>query len=229
MVIRAASPGTTFKQHGFRLLVACSLSLLLHLAVLLGVAVHSTGGAPNAAVTIHAWLEPAANREPQLEPQETALTSTEKTRAAKNANGRAEASATTVEPKPESRQVAPELLAPSDGDNALRLTPDQTYYPAKQLDVYPQPLTPIKLNFPDTAATHRGDGRVLLLLLIDEFGAVNEVSVVEAQPEGLFEDAALSVLRATQFLPAQKQGRPVKSRVLLQVNYIQGDSAGTAR
>jgi hypothetical protein len=30
-------------------------------------------------------------------------------------------------------------------------------------------------------------------------------------------------------LPAQKQGRPVKSRVLLQVNYIYGDSEGTVR
>ncbi len=70
---------------------------------------------------------------------------------------------------------------------------------------------------------------MLLLLLIDEFGAVNEASVVEAQPEGYFEETTLSVFRATRFSPAQKQGHPVKSRVLLQVKYLYRDNEGAAR
>ena len=68
-----------------------------------------------------------------------------------------------------------------------------------------------------------------MLLLIDEFGGVNEASVVESQPEGYFEDAALAVFRAARFSPAQKQGRAVKSRVLLQVKYLYGQSSGAMR
>jgi protein TonB len=106
---------------------------------------------------------------------------------------------------------------------------DPTYYPAKQLDVYPQPLNPIRLDYPESAAKSKLDGRVLVLLLIDEFGVVNDASVVEAQPEGYFEDAALAVFRAARFSPAQKQGNAVKSRVMLQVKYLYGDSVNAKR
>ena len=229
MATLAAIPDSALKQDWSRLLVACSLSLLLHLALLLGVPVNPTGGVSNAAATIYARLEPSANSEPQLKPQEAALTPTKRTGAPPSEDAQPKPAATKVEPKRESKPAATELPASPNDDTELRLTRDPTYYPAKQLDVYPQPLTPIKLNYPDTAAAQRIDGRLLLLLLIDEFGVVNEVSVVEAQPEGHFEEAALSVFRATRFFPAQKQGHPVKSRVLLQVNYIYGDSEGTVR
>lgn len=217
------------KQDWSRLLVACLLSLLLHLALLLGVAVNPTGGASNAAATIYAWLEPAANSGPLLNPREAALTPPERTDAPASEDVQPKPPATKVERKRESKPAVTERLASSGGDEELWLTRDPTYYPVKQLDVYPRPLTPVRLNYPDTAAAQRRDGRLLLLLLIDEFGVVNEVSVVEAQPEGSFEQAALSVFRATRFSPAQKQGHPVKSRVLLQVNYIYGDSEGTVR
>ena len=73
------------------------------------------------------------------------------------------------------------------------------------------------------------DGRLLVLLLIDEFGVVNDASIVESQPPGYFEEAALAVFRAARFSPAQKQGHAVKSRVLLQVKYLYGDSVGALR
>ena len=68
-----------------------------------------------------------------------------------------------------------------------------------------------------------------MLLLIDEFGVVNEASVVEAHPEGYFEESTLSVFRAARFSPAQKQGHAVKSRVLLQVRFVYGESEGAMR
>lgn len=229
MATLAAIPDFPLKQDWSRLLVACSLSLLLHLALLLGVPVNPTGGVSNAAATIHARLEPAANSERQHGPQEAALTLPKKMAAPASEEAQPESVAAKVEPKRESKPTATEIPASPSGDTESRLTHGPTYYPAKQLDVYPQPLMPIKLTYPDAAAAQRIDGRLLLLLLIDEFGVVNEVSVVEAQPEGHFEEAALPVFRATRFFPAQKQGHPVKSRVLLQVNYIYGDSEGTVR
>ena len=218
---------STLKQNKSRLLVACTLSLLLHLALLLGIPVNPTGGVPQVVQPIYARLEPAADSEPQT--REVTLTPAEKTGAPVREDVRPEPATTKAEPKRESRPAATEPASAPIAGIALPLSRDPTYYPARQLDVYPQPLEPIKLSYPDRAAARRLDGNLLLLLLIDEFGIVNEVSVVEAQPEGYFEEAALSVFRATRFSPAQKQGHPVKSRVLLQVRYGYGDSEGAVR
>jgi protein TonB len=227
MATRAAIPVSTSKQNWARPLVACALSLLLHLALLLGIPVYPSGGVARVAAPIYARLEPAAN-EPQ--PRVTTLTPTEKTGVPVREEARPEPAATKAEPKRGPGQTAIEAAsAPVAGLEIPLSGRDATYYPARQLDVYPQPLAPIKLDYPDRAAAQQLDGNLLLLLLIDEFGVVNEASVVEAQPEGYFEEAALSVFRATRFSPAQKQGRPVKSRVLLQVEYAYGDGAGAVR
>jgi protein TonB len=109
----------------------------------------------------------------------------------------------------------------------IPLIRDPTYYPAKQLDVYPQPLAEIRLQYPETAG--RADGLLLMLLLIDEFGAVNEVSVIEADPPGIFEEAARAVFQAARFSPGVRQGRTVKSRVLIRVKYTYGDTDGSLR
>lgn len=218
---------SALKQNWSRLLVACTLSLLLHLALLLGIPVYPTGGVPQAAHPIYARLEPAANSDPQ--PREVTLTPTEKTGAPVREDARPEPAATKAEPKRESRRAANESVSAPMAGIELPLSRDPTYYPARQLDIYPQPLAPIKLGYPERAAAQRLDGNLLLLLLIDEFGVVNEASVVEAQPQGYFEEAALSVFRAMRFSPAQKHGHPVKSRVLMQVRYGYGDHAGAAR
>ena len=227
MTPRTTIPVSALKQNGSRLLVACSLSLLLHLALLLGIPVNPTGGVLQVVPPIYARLEPAANSEPQ--PRDVTPTPAEATGAPVRGDARPEPAVTKAEPKRESRQAATEPASASTGGIDWPLSRDPTYYPARQLDVYPQPLESIKLGYPDRAAAQRLDGRLLLLLLIDEFGVVNEASVVEAQPQGYFEEAALSVFRATRFSPAQKQGRPVKSRVLLQVSYAYGDGAGAVR
>lgn len=218
---------SALKQNRSRLLVACSASLLLHLALLLGIPVNPTGGVPQVVHPIYARLEPASNSEPQ--PREAALTPAEKTGAPVREDARPEPAATKAKPKREPRRAATEPASAPIAGIELPLSRDPTYYPARQLDVYPQPLEPVKLSYPDRAAAQRLDGNLLLLLLIDEFGVVNEASVVEARPEGYFEEAALSVFRAMRFSPAQKQGHPVKSRVLLQVRYGYGDSAGAVR
>ncbi len=214
------------KQNGSRLLVACSLSLLLHLVLLLGIPVYPGGGVPQAASPIYARLEPAAS-EPQ--PRQVTLTPAAKTGVPVREDDRPKPAAITAEPARESR---PAVTAPASAPIAgieIPLNRDPTYYAARQLDVYPQLLAPIKLAYPERAAAQRLDGNLLLQLLIDEFGIVNEVSVVESQPDGHFEEAALPVFRATRFSPAQKQGHPVKSRVLLQVRYRYGDGEGAVR
>ena len=93
---------------------------------------------------------------------------------------------------------------------ALR-APDPTYYPAGDLDAYPQPARPLALDRP------AGAGTIRLLLLIDEHGIVNDVSLVEADAAVHLEETLRAVLVAARFIPARKDGRDVKSRVLLSV------------
>ena len=189
-----------------RFLLACAASLALHLALLIGVHINPTGGVPNVigmSQVINARLQPLSTDE-----------------AAPSLAVVADAPVPAVAPlpapsKPQTVKPAP---TPSAGLN-LPLARDPNYYPAKQLDVYPEPVAPIKPHYPDAALDARVNGSVTLLLLIDEFGMVNEVSVAQADPPGYFEDATLAAFRSAQFVPAQRQGHKVKSRVLIKVNY----------
>jgi len=102
---------------------------------------------------------------------------------------------------------------------ALPEAPDLTYYPAKQLDVYPRLSTQLDLHYRGKAAADNVTGRALLLVMIDEIGSVNDVSVVEAEPASYFEDDARRAFLNARFTPAYRNGRAVRSRVLIEVNY----------
>ena len=59
-----------------------------------------------------------------------------------------------------------------------------------------------------------GTRRIGKLMLIDTDGGVKDLQVLEAQPPGVFEDAALAALRNWTFRPAQYEWRSVAIRVL---------------
>jgi protein TonB len=102
---------------------------------------------------------------------------------------------------------------------AMPLLADPTWYSAQQLDVYPRALSPLQPEYPEPAAQEGIRGEVTLLLMVDERGAVQEVSVVRALPEGYFEAAAVAAFRIARFKPAQKDGRTVRSRILVKVAF----------
>ncbi len=224
-----AAPGPT--RVWTRLLVACGLSLALHLMLLFGVPVNPTGGIPNVSSMITARLEPAID----ATPAETAAPLPEQPVPVEPAVVKPANEDPLAAPEPKKAASQPEPVpppAPRSSPNAgieLPLIRDPTYYTAKELDAYPQPLTPIRLLYPETAVAERLDGRLRILLLIDEFGVVNEASVIEAQPPGYFEEAARSVFMPTRFSPGMRQGRAVKSRVVVQVRYVYGDSEASVR
>jgi protein TonB len=60
---------------------------------------------------------------------------------------------------------------------------------------------------------------VTLLVMIDEAGRVEGTSVVDAVPDGVFEQAAQQALANAAFYPAQKDGRTVRSRILIKVEF----------
>jgi protein TonB len=60
---------------------------------------------------------------------------------------------------------------------------------------------------------------VTLEVLIDESGRVTQTSVVDAVPAGIFEQAAQQAMADALFYPAQKDGRIVRSRILVKVEF----------
>ena len=85
--------------------------------------------------------------------------------------------------------------------------------------MFPRLLTPLDLTYRGKAAADGVAGRVRLLVMIDEAGVVRDVSVVEAEPASYFEDDAKRALQSARFSPAYRNGRAVRSRVLIEVNY----------
>jgi len=74
----------------------------------------------------------------------------------------------------------------------------------------PVPLTHTRPHYPPGPLERRISGTVSLKALIDETGAVVEVSLIRASPRGLFEDAATSYVRRRGYRPATLQGVPVR-------------------
>jgi len=98
---------------------------------------------------------------------------------------------------------------------ALPQAPDPDYYPARDLDDYPRPLAPLRIGRPARASA----GEVRLELLIDERGVVRDIVFAgPAQSRGA-EEELRATLAATPFMPARKDGRAVRSRILLSVNF----------
>jgi protein TonB len=201
-----------------RLFKACAASLLLHLILIVAIPVRAPGDVAQGVPALTARLEPVVASDTTA-----AATATPTVAANANPTPGTQSAAKSAPPR--------EQQSPSPAGSGIEapFAADPTYYPARQLDVYPRPVMQIALAYPESAANAKVDGRLLVLLLVDESGVVNDASVVEAEPAGYFEEAALAVLRHVQFAPAQKAGRTVKSRVLLQLKYSYGERAGTVR
>ncbi|MBI3044843.1 MAG: energy transducer TonB [Betaproteobacteria bacterium] len=108
-------------------------------------------------------------------------------------------------------------VAPATGLE-LRIPLDE-YYTARELDVRAEPLNDVDLVYPRLAYQSRVRGKVTLRILINERGGLDGVSVLAAEPRGLFEEAALTATRALQFSPALKHGRRVKSQKTIEVAF----------
>jgi len=133
-----------------------------------------------------------------------------------------------MEPSETIAPVDPEPAASAGGGATVANIPDPVHYPAKDLDIYPQALKPITPVYPEMARDSKVAGSVTLLVLIDEAGRVVGTSVMDATPGGVFEQAAQQALANAAFYPAQKDGRTVRSRVLINVEF-DPESTGTAQ
>lgn len=91
------------------------------------------------------------------------------------------------------------------------------YLPTSLLDSKAGLLSEIVIEYPESAGGQ--SGRVALQLFIDEYGIVREVLVSQAIPPGFFEQAAVTAFSGARFSPALRNGRPVKSQMMVEVDF----------
>jgi protein TonB len=197
-----------------RLTVAMALSATLHLYLIYGLALQRAQDPAEHLSIINARLVPEPTA---LKPKALAESAMHRKRIHSDVPQAASL------PEPERMEAAVQTASSGDAgperEVAVASLPDPVHYAAKELDVYPQPLNRIEPAYPQTAFAAQIVGSVTLLILIDEFGRVTEVSVVEASPQDVFEESARSAVAASAYSPAQKNGRAVRSRILVKVDY----------
>jgi TonB family protein len=95
----------------------------------------------------------------------------------------------------------------------------ERYYTSREVDVRAEPLNQPALVYPQEAYQARTRGKVTLRILISERGGVDGIAVLEAEPRGVFEAAALAAAQALEFSPASIAGRTVKSQKTVEVAF----------
>ena len=106
---------------------------------------------------------------------------------------------------------------------ALPQAADPSYYTARDLDSYPRLVVALDINRLVNRAVGIPSPTIRLELIIDEHGIVNHVTFAAPGIPGVLETELRAAIAATRFIPARKDGRAVKSRVLMSINFETGD------
>lgn len=100
---------------------------------------------------------------------------------------------------------------------------DSTWYLARQVDKGAIAIGSINPAYPDEARRREQEGSVKLMIKIDDLGRVRDAEVLEADPPGVFDEAALEAFKQARFQPAMKDGRPVRYQAYVRVTFKLND------
>lgn len=195
---------------------ALGLSVAVH-AVLVVLIQAQPGGAPSMAGswTVHARIEAqphAAGIPAPAVPEATELAKPEEARAAMAPEPVTE-SKPAREPAVDSQQAAAAMSGAAKNASDARgiempFVRDPNYYAVAALDTPPR-----LLGAADACYPHGAVGEVAYVLMINEQGSVDQVTVASVHPQGLFTGAAVDLCSRLKFTPGVKDGRAVRSRV----------------
>ena len=120
-------------------------------------------------------------------------------------------------PAQASRDQETPTVKPPPGAAAASPFPLDIYLGTTEVDVGAEPSNEVFLAYPWMAYAQRLGGKVTVMLLINERGDLDQVTVTAAEPPGIFDAAALEAVNKLRFIPARKNGRDVKSRKTIEV------------
>jgi protein TonB len=90
---------------------------------------------------------------------------------------------------------------------------------ADAVDVEPRPVAQSPPAYPQRAIAKNIEGYVVLRLLINRSGGVDQVKVMDSSPAGVFEECAVAAARGWRFEPARYQGEAVKMWARIRVPF----------
>ncbi|PIV81512.1 hypothetical protein COW53_03960 [bacterium CG17_big_fil_post_rev_8_21_14_2_50_64_8] len=131
-------------------------------------------------------------------------------------------------PRPEFSPVPdlPRLAGPDLGSVKVQLDPSlwrdepplgDFVFNGADLDEPPRALVRTKPQYPFKEQQRGVDGYVEVKLLVDADGLVSSVQVLQSDPPGVFDDAALKAVPNWKFAAGRIEGRPVPSWVVTRV------------
>jgi len=96
---------------------------------------------------------------------------------------------------------------------------DAFVFEADQLDQPPQVVLRVPPAYPYKARRRDIEGYVRVRFLVGADGGVSQAAVLEASPEGLFEESALRAVPKWRFDPGRIRGRPVASWAVTTIRF----------
>lgn len=88
-----------------------------------------------------------------------------------------------------------------------------------EVDAAPRLTRRFDPEYPYFARSRNLAGTVTVRFLVDEEGRVDELTVVRAEPEGLFEHSVLKAVRRWRFKPGMRAGQPAPTWMVLPVRF----------
>jgi TonB family protein len=204
---------TLHDSRGFaRLACFTAASVALH-ALTLGV--YAPGGGAAAAsrlgpAVLHAVLAP---RDAASDPSPDVRTAEREGDTGARQNGVPDPA--PAEPHPTVAKAAPRPGPPG----ALDIPLPEQWYSASELDVRAEPRNSPALQYPQELAASGLSAKVRIVLFIDERGVVRKTQLAESGPERPFDVAAAKAWDNVRFSPAMKNGVPVKSQKMLELDF----------
>jgi hypothetical protein len=99
--------------------------------------------------------------------------------------------------------------------------PEVRYLKGSELTERPRPLEPVDVKYPESVALQDVDreGGVVLRLLIDETGEVDQALVESSDLPSIFGETAASSFSQIRFSPGRVAAAAVKSQMLVEVSF----------
>lgn len=204
-----------------RFAIALALSLGLHYMIGSGVALRPGAAALPSYPPLVATLAPVVPAIERTQASARALPESDAQAPLRTADEHTAANDGAVRAAPTRRIAEREAGEPPKPAVSLAEAPGavERYYSAEELDVYPRLHQPLRIESHGTATGEGAAARVLARVSLNEAGVVEDVSIAGGDGAPAAAKSVRAALRTAVFLPAQKDGRPVKSRIVMSIEW----------
>ena len=100
---------------------------------------------------------------------------------------------------------------------------DTDIFEISEIDLPPQSITRLSTSYPPKARMRRMEGYVQVEFVVGEDGMVSGAMVVDSNPPGVFDQAALRAIECWRFNPGRKHGNPIRVRVRQRIQFTLED------